>query len=101
MPDDPTVASAWTVAVVAEKFGVLPTVVAQDLEDDPTRFSLLCAKLLQYAEAKSAFDRSEDPDDLKVWQGTSVMRHVKKNFFDLAAERKAKRLAEEHGANGS
>lgn len=74
----------WLVAVVAERFHVLPSVAARDLDEDPEHLSLLCMQLLRYAEAKNAFEAAED----KAALGSSeMMSRVARNTFDLHKER--------------
>jgi len=80
--------------LVAEAFHVLPSVVARDLDRDPEQLSLICIPLLRYAEAKGDFDRSKEEKDLDRWKGSKLMSSVRKNTFELAAERRRKRASE-------
>jgi hypothetical protein len=68
--------------------------VARDLDNDPEQLSIQCLPLLRYSEAKNAFDNAKDEDDLKAWKGSSMMKSVKRNTFDLAKERRARWAAE-------
>jgi len=81
----------WTVAVIADQFHVLPTIVARDLETDPEQLSKECQRLLSYAQAKRAFDAAEDSKDLEFWKGSKLMNAVEINTFALHKERIAKR----------
>jgi hypothetical protein len=81
------------VAVVAKEFGLLPSLVARDLDEDPEHYSLLCLEALRYSEAKKAFETAKDEESLKPWKGTFVMSQVNRNAFDLHKERVARRLA--------
>lgn len=85
-PDDPDVRRIWTIAIVAKEFGVLPSVVARDLDNDAEQLSLLCIEALRYSEAKRAFDSAEDEESLKSWKGSAVMAAVDRNAFDLRKE---------------
>lgn len=73
--------------MIAETFGVLPSAVAYDLENDPEQYSLVCLPMLRYAEAKAAYERAKDPKDLASWRNSNVMDMVTKNAFELARDR--------------
>lgn len=70
------------VARVAKEFGVLPSVVARDLDNDPEQLSLNVIPLLRYEEAFRAFERG-DKAELKRWAGSPVMKAVEENAFDM------------------
>ena len=74
-PDDPDVARLWLCAVVAREFGVLPSAVARDLDEDPEQLSLLCLSLLRYAEAHAAYRRA-NKHELKAGRDSPMMRKV-------------------------
>lgn len=79
-------------AVLAEAFHVTPYVVAQELLDDPEQLLLQCLPLLRYADAYHAYERAEDKvEDLKGWEGSSVMDDVERNVFELHKARVKKR----------
>lgn len=88
----------WLIAAVAKAFHVLPSVAARDLDEDPERLSLLCLPLINYAEAKAAFDGAEDDEALKGWAGSKSMEAVTRNTFELHKERVARRKAERERA---
>jgi hypothetical protein len=94
--EDPEVARMWTVAVVAEAFHVLPSVVARDLDEDPERLSLECLRLLNYAEARRALEAGEG--DKPWWKDNKLMAAASRNAGELMSERR-KRAAERR-ANG-
>ncbi len=96
MPDDPDVRRLWTIAVVANSYHVLPSVVARDLDNDPEQLSLVCLTLLNYADAKRAFERGNE-HELASWKDSPMMGHVEKNTFDLHQERLEQRKAEADG----
>lgn len=75
-------------AVVAERFGQLPSTVHRDLQDDPLGISFDCAYLLTYSEAKRALDRSKDDKGLEAWKGSKVMHEVQENTKRLALQRR-------------
>lgn len=75
----------WTIALVAKEFGVLPTRVARDLDDDPEQLSLLSIGLLRYAECKAAFDDG-GKISRKPWEGSKTWEAVEANAFALAEE---------------
>jgi hypothetical protein len=87
VPDDPDVRRLWTVAVIAKEFGVLPSVVARDLDRDAELMSLVCLDFLRYSEAKAAFDGAEDDNALKPWRGSEMMALVKEHTFEIRGER--------------
>jgi hypothetical protein len=78
----------WLATRVAKEFGVLPSVAARDLDDDPERLSIIAMTLLAYHQAKSAYD-AVDGDDKKLepWKDSNVMRRVKDNTFAAMKER--------------
>jgi len=79
----------WALAVVARTFGVLPTVVARDLNEDPERLSLVCAEMLQYADAKTAYDQARDQNARNALVGSSrLAAEAEVNAFALAKERR-------------
>jgi len=80
----------WTVAVIAEAFHVLPSVVARDLDEDPEQLSRECFRLLVYQQAKRAFDAADDKKALEPWRGNPMMEAVTQNTFDLHKERLAR-----------
>ena len=89
MPDDDEtqdVARMYTIACIAKEFGVLPSVVAKDLDDDPEQLSLECLKLLSYAEAKSVYD-SGNKSMIDAREDSPVMQEVIKNDFAMAEEK--------------
>jgi hypothetical protein len=67
-------------AVIAREFGVLPSAVARDLDDDPEQLSAVCLSMLRYAEAHAAYRRA-NKDELKGWSGNAVMAMVERNDF--------------------
>lgn len=72
-----------SIARVAKEFGVLPSIVARDLDNDPGQLSLQVLPLLRYEEALRVYRRN-DPEELKRWQGSDVMRMVEENDFAVA-----------------
>lgn len=93
MPNDTEtqdVARMYTIACIAKEFGVLPSVVARDLDNDPEQLSLECLKLLSYAEAKSVYD-SGNKHMIDSRKDSPVMQEVEKNDFALAEEMLAAR----------
>jgi hypothetical protein len=93
VPDDPDVRRLWTVAVIAKEFGVLPSVVARDLDSDAELMALVCLDFLRYSEAKSVFDNAESDEALKPWRGSEMMAMVKEHTFDIRGERLRARKA--------
>lgn len=80
-------------ALVAESWGVLPSVAARDLDADPEQLSLVCIPLLEYARAYRALQNGRDDKALDPWKGTSVLKHLKRNTSlrrELARARTAK-----------
>jgi hypothetical protein len=89
-PDQPEEFEArrlMMVARVAKTFGVLPTVVARELDDDPSFYTLQAYDALQYAEAKAIFDSAKDKTTLERFTGDPMMRAVEDNTFALHKER--------------
>lgn len=80
------------VARIAERFHVLPSAVARDLEEDPDQLSARCLTLLDYATVKRAEESSRDQDDLKPWKGP-MLELVLRNKFDLHKEKVAAKAA--------
>lgn len=76
---------------IAEKFNQLPSVVANDLDNDPGLLSLVCLEFLAYAQAKNAFDSAKDDKALKPWSGSRLMESVKKNTFEIHKDKIAAR----------
>jgi len=70
---------------VAKEFGVLPSVVARDLDNDPEQLSYNLLPIGRYEEAYRAYRRA-DPKELKAWAGSEVMEAVEANDF-LMVER--------------
>ncbi len=87
-------ARLYTIAVVAESFHQLPSVVARDLDEDPERLALACLPLLRYAEAFGAFKAAKDEQSLEHWKGSSTMDAVKVNAMKLSAERRKRKAKE-------
>lgn len=76
----------WIVARIAKAFGVLPSVVARDLDRDPEQISLHALNFLDYSEAYGAFKRG-DKAELKAWKESSMMELVQEHAFaDAEAE---------------
>lgn len=67
---------------MAKEFGVLPAVVARDLDRDPEQLSLLCLPLLRYAEAHAAYRRA-NKTELKAWKNSEMMRQVERIDFAI------------------
>lgn len=80
----------WICATVGKEFGVLPSAVARDLDDDPEQLSLLCLPLLRYAEAWAAYRRANKAE-LKAWRGSAMMRKVEEIDFAIAEEQMRER----------
>jgi hypothetical protein len=97
---DPHVSWLWTVAIISREFGVLPSVAARDLDSDPRRLSIACIYLLQYAEAKGAFDAAKDDKALEPWKGNKMMNEVRRNSRDLGLERRDRNAAARHAKRG-
>ena len=77
---------------MANSYHVLPSQAARDLDNDPEQLSLVCLTLLNYADAKRAFDQAKDKTrDLAAWKDSNLMPHVERNTFDLHKERLAAR----------
>ena len=73
------------VALIADKFHVLPAVVAHDLDSDPEQLSLSCLSFLSYANAKSIFDeamKAGDHKTLDAYQDSDLMSRVRRNTLD-------------------
>ena len=86
---DPDVARLWAVATVAREFGVLPSEAALAMDRDPERLDIVCAELVQYAEAKLAYDRVRDHkvrDELVSSSRLAAL--VEENLFQIAKERR-------------
>lgn len=79
------------IAVVADAFHQLPSVVARDLDDDPEQLSLVCLSLLQYAQAYRAYDTAKGDIEKTAWKDSEIMSQVIQNAFDLHRERIARR----------
>lgn len=79
------------VARIAKTFGVLPTVVARDLDDDPTFYTLQVYDALQYAETKAIFDSAKDKTTLEKFAGDPMMKLVEDNTFAIHKARLAQR----------
>jgi hypothetical protein len=68
---------------VAEKFGVLPSVVARDLYNDAHRTTAICYELLCYAHSHAE------------WHSNDTKRHERMQgdaYFEMAKEREAERV---------
>jgi hypothetical protein len=74
----------WTVAVVAERFHVLPTQAIEDLLNDPDQTAVLCLSLLNYAEQRSMFNATKDKTTLNE---SDTMSLVSETVFRLRHER--------------
>lgn len=72
---------------MAKEFGVLPSQVRDDLDDDPEMLSLKVLPLLRYAEAHAAYRRA-NKSELKAWKDSSIMRLVERNDVELVQELK-------------
>ena len=78
------------IAMIADKFHALPSVVARDLDDDPEQLSLSCLSLLSYAQAKAIFDdamKSGDHKTLDAYQESDLMSRVRRNTLDTKIAR--------------
>jgi predicted RNA polymerase sigma factor len=76
------------VARVAKEFGVLPSVVARDLDEDPEQTSLVALHLLNYATAKAEYDGAGgDMEKLKHWKDSELMATVKTTSFEMMRAR--------------
>lgn len=62
----------------------MPSAVLRDLERDPAQLTLTGFLLLNYAEAKRAFDNQKRAEDLAPWAGSRLMELVIENSFDGA-----------------
>jgi hypothetical protein len=74
----------WMVAQIADRFHVLPSVVARDLDNDPERLSLQCLPLLAYAEAYRVYRRGNKAE-IKRWSDSKVMELVTTNDFSIVS----------------
>lgn len=83
----------WTVAVVAERFHVLPTQVIEDLMNDPDQTAVLCMAMLGYAEQHATFRATKDKTTLPE---SETMSLVSETVFRLRHEK----LHPEHSSNG-
>lgn len=87
-PEDPDIVRIWVATRVAKEFGVLPSVAARDLDEDPERLSLIAVSLLAYSQAKSAYDAAEGDDKkLEAWKGSETMAKVRENTFTFMKQR--------------
>lgn len=85
--DTADVRRLWAVATVAREFGVLPSEAARAMDADPERLDLVCAELVQYAEAKAAYERITDHkarDELV--SRSKLAAEVEINTFAIAKE---------------
>lgn len=73
-------------AIVAERFHLNPSNVAEELLDDPTDIAETCALLLAYNDAKRAFENAKSAKDLARWDGNPIMESVMENDLALATE---------------
>lgn len=84
----PEIKRLWAVATVAREFAVLPSSAARAMDADPEALDLICAELVQYAEAKGAYERLTDGkarDELV--RRSRLAAEVEGNLFALAKER--------------
>lgn len=89
---DPSTARLWALATVAREFHVLPSIAARHLDRDPERVDLVCAEMLQYAQAKLAYESAKDHkarDELV--QRSRLASTVEENVFALVKERRGHR----------
>jgi len=86
------------VTVAAGHWGVLPSVAARDLDDDPEQLALVCRALDLYSELKRTFDQADSEDELKRYADSELMAQVKENSFGLHRERVARWKAEREKA---
>ena len=78
----------WIATRVAKEFGVLPSVAARDLDEDPERLSMIAVSLLAYSQAKSAWDAADgDPKNLEAWKDNDTMASVQTNVMTFAKQR--------------
>jgi hypothetical protein len=82
------------VALIAERFHVLPSQAARELENDPTQLAIYCIELLSYAEMHSAAKNAKDEHSLDRWRGNDLMERVLGTMADLQKERSARRMAQ-------
>jgi len=68
-------------------FGILPSVVAADLDNDPDQLTLQAFTALSYAEAKRAYDSTKDKTKLSKLMKDPMMRAVEDNTFAIHKER--------------
>lgn len=90
----------WLVTMVAKEFGVTPYQAAKDLDRDPELLSLRALNFLRYQECKSAFDNAKSAESLAPWEGTAILKAVKKNHLALHKARKARKEALKAAAEG-
>jgi hypothetical protein len=77
---------------MAKEFGISPVQAARELDEDPEQTSLQALVLLNYAEAKRAYDAvSGNPKKLRGWS-SDIMATITKNTWDLSG------LARDHHA---
>lgn len=79
----PEISELWMIALIAEAFHVLPSIVARDIETDPNQLSAKCLHFLRYRDAYQAFKAAKKQDDLKSWEGSKMMDAVITNDFEL------------------
>jgi hypothetical protein len=73
---------------IAKEFGVLPSVAARDLDNDPERLSMIAVSLLAYSQAKAAYDAADGDDKkLEAWKDSDTMAEVRSNSFALMKDR--------------
>lgn len=69
-------------ARIAKEFGVLPSVVARDLDNDPEQLSVVAMQFLSYARAKAEYDAADgDQKKLEHWKDSELMDTVRNNTF--------------------
>lgn len=73
---------------IAKMFGVLPSVVAADLDNDSSELTMQTFEALMYAETKRVFDTAKDKTKIDPFMKDPVMRAVVKNTFEIAKERR-------------
>lgn len=75
----------WLIASIAQTFGLRPTIVAHDLDNDPEDLAVECLWAIRFGEAYFAYQRN-DPNILKGWEGSRMMDLVKGEDFRRAQE---------------
>lgn len=87
-PEDYDVIRLWVVARIAKEFGVLPSAVARDLDEDPEHSSIVAIQMLGYAHAKAEYDAAKgDEKKLEHWKDSSTMDTVRDNTFKMMKAR--------------